>query len=48
VDLTPPELASALFVAKALPEKEVPLVFGEGGPGVLQAIPRSLRVHPLC
>jgi hypothetical protein len=48
VDLTPRELNSKLHVAKALPDGELPLVFGSGGPGVLQMLPDSLGIHPIC
>jgi hypothetical protein len=48
VDLTPLELRSKFFVAKALPDGEVPLVFGDGGPGALARLPAPLRIHPIC
>jgi hypothetical protein len=47
VDMTPPELSSKLFVAKALAENEMPLVFGDGHPAVVGALPKGLRVHPV-
>jgi hypothetical protein len=47
VDLTPPELSLKLFVAKALAESEIPLVFGDGHPAVAGELPDNLRVHPV-
>jgi hypothetical protein len=47
-ELTPPNLASRLFVAKALPQTELPLVFGFGHPGALRGIPDALQVHPIA
>jgi hypothetical protein len=47
VDMTPPELSSRLFVAKALADGEIPLVFGDGHPAVVGQLPDLLRVHPV-
>jgi len=46
-DITPARLSPALFVAKAIPIEELPLVFGLGHPCFL-ALPERLRVHPIA
>jgi hypothetical protein len=46
-DITPVHLSPALFVAKAMPDSELPLVFGLGHPS-LPALPERLRVHPIA
>jgi hypothetical protein len=46
VDLTPRDLASKVFVAKAMPLDELPLVFGECHPKLGQ-VPDHLRIHPI-
>lgn len=46
-DLTPPELAGRLWVAKAIHPHRMPLVFGHGHPWLLQ-VPEPLSVHPLA
>jgi hypothetical protein len=48
VDMTPPELTSRLFVAKAVPDGEIPLVFGDGHPDLAGQSPDALRIHPIC
>ena len=47
-DITPPELVRKLFVAKAVPEDEWPLVFGSGHPYVEDDLPARLRIHPIA
>jgi hypothetical protein len=47
-DITPPALASKLFVAKALPQTELPLVFGIGHPQIESKLPDYLKVHPIA
>jgi len=47
-DITPPELLSKLFVAKAIPEDEWPLVFGSGHPWIDGDLPEHVRVHPIA
>jgi hypothetical protein len=47
-DITPPELATKLFVAKAIPQEEWPLVFGSGHPWIEDELPEDLRVHPIA
>jgi hypothetical protein len=47
VDMTPPELAPRLFVAKAVPDREISLVFGDGHPAVTGQMPEGLRIHPI-
>jgi hypothetical protein len=46
-DLTPPHLASRLYVLKALPETELPVVFGRGHPWVASSGFDDLGVHPV-
>ena len=46
VDLTPPWLKGAR-VAKALPDGELPLVFGRGSPVVAAELPEAMAVHPI-
>jgi hypothetical protein len=46
-DLTPPHLASRLHVLKALPETELPVVFGRGHPWVASSGLDDLGVHPV-
>jgi len=46
-DLTPPELAGRLCVAKAIHADRVPLVFGRGHPWLCE-VPPPLAVHPLA
>lgn len=47
VDLTPNKVRARLRIVRALPESELPLVFGRGHPD-LDAIPAPLAVHPLA
>jgi hypothetical protein len=47
-DITPPHLSGRLFVAKAIPSGELPLVFGNGHPHMLGDVPDALRVHPIA
>jgi hypothetical protein len=47
-DITPPDLRSKLFVAKAIPQDEWPLVFGSGHPWIEQELPEHVRVHPIA
>jgi hypothetical protein len=49
VNLTPPELQGRLWVVKALPDGELPLVFGLGHPNVdaCGMTPES-RIHPIA
>jgi hypothetical protein len=46
-DLTPPHLASRLYVLKAIPETELPVVFGRGHPWVTSSAFDDLGVHPV-
>jgi len=46
-DITPVQLRPALFVAKAMPNGELPLVFGVGHPS-LPDLPEQLCVHPIA
>jgi hypothetical protein len=46
-DLTPAHLASRLSVLKALPETELPVVFGRGHPWVASSGLGDLEVHPV-
>jgi hypothetical protein len=48
VDLTPECLWGKLFVAKALPCREVDLIFGCGHPAVDGPMPLSFQVHPIA
>jgi hypothetical protein len=47
-DLTPESLRGKLFVAKALPCREVDLIFGCGHPAVDGPLPQSFQVHPIA
>jgi hypothetical protein len=47
-DLTPPQLADRVWVAKAIPWGELPLTFGRGNPDLLVEAPEPLRVHPIA
>jgi hypothetical protein len=47
VDITPPELRTRIFVAKAVPRGELPLVFGRGHPNIASRLPETLAVHPI-
>jgi hypothetical protein len=47
VDMTPRELSGRLAIAKALPEGELQLVFGEGHPDIEGRMPEELRIHPI-
>jgi hypothetical protein len=44
--LTPPWLKGAR-VAKALPDGELPLVFGRGSPIVAAELPEAMAIHPI-
>jgi hypothetical protein len=46
-DLTPEILRGKLFVARALPSRELELTFGRGHPRVAEPLPESLQVHPI-
>lgn len=46
-DLSPPHLAGRLHVLKALPDGELPLVFGAGHPFLDAPLAEELRVHPV-
>jgi YcaO cyclodehydratase, ATP-ad Mg2+-binding len=46
LDMTPAELTTKLFVAKAIPAGEMLLVFGDGHPD-LHGLPDDLRIHPI-
>jgi hypothetical protein len=48
VDLTPPILAGRLWVIRALPQSELPLVFGRGHPRIHGVLPASLEIHPIA
>jgi hypothetical protein len=48
VDLTDPRLRRGLFVVKAIPQGELPLVFGRGHPELGERIPQELLVHPIA
>jgi hypothetical protein len=48
VDITPPELSRRLFIAKAIPDGEIPLVFGRNHPDVGCALPEGLQIHPIA
>ena len=48
VDLTPATLAGRLWVIRALPRRELPLVFGRGHPRIRGVLPASLEIHPIA
>jgi hypothetical protein len=48
VDLTPATLAGRLWVIRALPGRELPLVFGRGHPRIRGVLPASLEIHPIA
>jgi len=48
VDLTPPTLTGRLWVIRALPRRELPLVFGRGHPRIRGVLPASLEIHPIA
>ncbi len=48
LDVTPEGIAPRLFVAKAIPQGEMRLAFGEGHPDIHEELPEPLWVHPVA